>query len=243
MLNPSKQQFNLDRFEGPLELLLHLVQKSELDISDLPLAELTRQFLMRLEQTELNLELNQGGDFLVTTSSLLLMKSRALLPKENNSQETPEEDPDPRFEMLSQVVEYCRLQEAARTLSQLEEKEAPFFGRASPPITEEPRFKELEPLCPEELSEQLEKLLKRSAEQQVRLLKEDSWNVHEAMQSLLTQVQNENGLPCLPLFSAHTSHTEWIVLFLALLELIKGGKIRIDKDKQTGELFLLCPTS
>lgn len=120
-------QLKLEVFEGPLALLMHLIEKSQIDIYDIPIAEVTEQYLSYLKDME-ELDLEVASDFLVMAATLLQIKSRMLLPKKKTSEEEAEEDP--RDELVARLIEYKRYQEVSVRLGEMAEERRLFFARS-----------------------------------------------------------------------------------------------------------------
>ena len=138
MRNAAADTFTLDVFEGPLAFLLHLVQKSEIQICDIPLQEITTQYLKRLQDL-VNPSVDNGAEFVGTTAFLLWMKSRKLLPKH----EQPlgeEEELDPSFEIIHKLLAYCQIKEAAKALGEQEQRQSVYHTRG---VQELPKLPEI----------------------------------------------------------------------------------------------------
>ena len=120
-------QVKLDSFEGPLDLLLHLIKKNEVDITDIPVAIITEQYLEQIEMMkQLNLDL--AGEFLLMAATLIHIKSKMLLPP-SEEEETDEEEGDPREELVRRLLEYKKYKEAALELSEMDQLERDSFVR------------------------------------------------------------------------------------------------------------------
>src|SRR5205807_218822 len=135
--SPHQMDVTLEIFEGPLDLLLHLIKKNDLEIKDIPIAQITHEYLQYLDlMKDLNLEL--AGEFLVMASTLMQIKSQMLLP----APETLEEQagPDPRAELVSKLLEYQRYKEAASVLAAYNEKTKDIYYRRMPPAFEKDDF-------------------------------------------------------------------------------------------------------
>src|SRR5262249_30298583 len=129
--NTEPESFLLGNFEGPLDFLQHLIQKSEIDIYDISLQKITAQYLERLANL-CTINIDTGGEFVGTTSSLVYLKSRMLLPKHEQA-ENQEEEIDPRFEIIHQLMDYCLFKEAARDLAKRELHQSSFYLRGENP--------------------------------------------------------------------------------------------------------------
>src|SRR5579862_2301575 len=118
----------LDIFEGPLDLLLYLIRKDEIDIYDIPIERITRQYLEYLDAFKI-LDLDVAGDFVVMAANLIYIKSRSLLPKDQQPPEEAAEEEDPRWELVRQLIEYKKFKDAAETLGRRALEQANLFGR------------------------------------------------------------------------------------------------------------------
>ncbi len=130
----------LDIYNGPLDLLLYLIRKEEVEISDIPIMRVTEQYMAYLDLME-SLDINIAGDFLVMAATLMEIKSRMLLPRpelDADVGETPEEDEDPRQELVRQLLEYKRFKEAAQDLEALSSEQARRYGRPTPELVAGP---------------------------------------------------------------------------------------------------------
>lgn len=223
---PDHKDFTLSNFEGPLDLLVYLVQKSEVDVGEIPLSEVTAQFMERLER-EAKKKLEFGGDCLVSAASLLLMKSRALLPNQRIQLEgEPEDDdPDPRFEMLRHVVDYCRFREAGKQLIELEERQGGALPRGYLEEVDKPeRPPGLEFLSLDDLADMVEEVMERASARE-RVIEGEEWSVSQATDWLLSGVANGGRIPFETAFSEEKCRDELIVTFLAVLEMMKQQTI------------------
>jgi segregation and condensation protein A len=215
-----KVQFEV--FEGPLDLLLYLVKKAEVDIYEVNLTQLATQFIAYVELMR-ELDLDVAGEFLVMAATLMYIKSRELLPVEQQApvEEEPEEA-DPRWELIRQLVEYKKFKDAAARLQGLELRQDAIYPRAparpelpaeSPPPPRVSLF---------DLLNALRTVLKRFEQRDdLRDIFEDRWTVSEKIEVLLTLLAQRAVVLFSELFAAATSRTEVVVTFLALLELIR----------------------
>ncbi|MDH3982309.1 MAG: segregation/condensation protein A, partial [Kiritimatiellaceae bacterium] len=121
---------SLEVFEGPLDLLLYLIKKDEVDIYDIPIGRITDQYMEYLGLMKV-LDLNIAGDFIVMSATLMLIKSRMLLPVEERKDQSDEEEEDPRWDLVRQLVEYKKFKDAADHLEDLEHHMENVFARES----------------------------------------------------------------------------------------------------------------
>ena len=214
----------LEVFEGPLDLLLHLIKKNEVEITDIPVATITEQYLAYLGMLR-ELSLDVAGEFLVMAATLTLIKSRMLLPP---SEEDEEEEPDPRAELVQQLLEYQRYREAALALSERPLLQRDVFVREpldDPEVTasdEPPRLK----VTVWELVDAFRAVLQRARPEAVHEVVTEPVSLRDRARALLRSLRTLRCLDFESLFEADATRGEIIVTFLALLELMKMGAVR-----------------
>src|SRR4051812_6488559 len=209
-------------FEGPLDLLLYLIKKEEVDIYEVNLTKLATQFIEYIDTMRL-LDLEIAGEFLVMASTLMYIKSRELLPVDQQAVvEGEEEGEDPRWELIRQLVEYKKFKDAAGQLQALEIRQENSFPRlpVKPEFETEPGLKSGASLF--DLINAVNMVLKRVHQREdLRDIFEDKWTVSEKIENLLQVLQAQLVLKFSELFANATSRSEVVVTFLALLELIR----------------------
>jgi segregation and condensation protein A len=233
----TEYKVKFEVFEGPLDLLLYLIKKEEVDIYEVNLTRLATQFLEYVEVMRL-LDLEIAGEFLVMAATLMFIKSRELLPVD--LQETPEgeedEEGDPRWELIRQLVEYKKFKDAAAQLQTLELREASVFHRSPPKVELEPRPPQAEASF-FDLLNAVNLVLKRVAEREdARDVFEDKWTVSEKIEALLTALSQRGFLRFSELFASATSRSEVVVTFLALLELVRLRQLMALQTVAFGEI-------
>src|SRR5271163_3958335 len=217
-----KVQFEV--FEGPLDLLLYLIKKEEVDIYEVNLTRLATQFLEYVELMRL-LDLEIAGEFLVMASTLMYIKSRELLPLDQQVETDGEDDgEDPRWELIRQLVEYKKFKDAAAQLQTLEARQENVFPR----LPGKPEFESAAPAPKPDVSifdllnavnGVLQRFKKREGD--ARDIFEDKWTVSEKIESILKILSERDGVRFAELFESAASRAEVICTFLALLELIR----------------------
>lgn len=225
----------LDIFEGPLDLLLHLIKKNEVNITDIPIATITEQYLAALELME-SLSLDVAGEFLVMAATLIHIKSRMLLPAGDDE---PDEDQgiDPRDELVRRLLEYQRYKEAAGELEQREMLTRDVFIRSATPSEEVgPRgFREVSIF---ELLAALKRVIDRLPKDSVHEVTLEKITVREKMTLLLDKLRTQGSVLFEALFSEVKTRMEVVVTFLAMLELVKVRAIRIYQDELAGPIMI-----
>ncbi len=235
----------LEVFEGPLDLLLYLIKRDEVDIYDISIERITKQYLEYLNSFQiLNIEL--AGEFIVMAANLLCIKSRTLLPVDQRATEEEEEEPlDPRWELIRQLIEYRKFKEAAGQLRLRQELQECLFPRT-------PGIPELEPeenLLVEEvgmfdLIRALQKVLERKSKtENLREIFEEHFSVSDKINSVMTAIVPGQDLRFEEFFSENASRTEIVVTFLALLELIRMKQLTVRQEGQFGEIWIARPSS
>jgi segregation and condensation protein A len=225
----------LEIFEGPLDLLLHLIKKNEVSITDIPIATITEQYLATLELMQ-NLSLDVAGEFLVMAATLIHIKSRMLLPLSEDTEEE-EEGADPRAELVRRLIEYQRFKDVAAQLEQREILTRDVFARSAAPVEEVafPGFREVSVF---ELLSALRRVLERLPKDNVHEVTLDKITVREKMTLLLDTLRAQGQVLFEALFSAAQSRMEVIVTFLAMLELVKVRAIRIFQEQLGGPITI-----
>jgi segregation and condensation protein A len=216
----------LEVFEGPLDLLLYLIKQDEIDIYDVSLERITSQYLEYLQAfKELNIEL--AGEFVVMAANLIYLKSRSLLPIDQQPPEEDAQENDPRWDLIRQLIEYKKFKEAAAELHLRELEQERIFAReggASSPLREPLRLEEVGIF---QLINAFQTVIKRvEARQEVQEIFTERFSVSEKIDTILQRVANGARLRFSDLFGAVVSRVEVVVTFLALLELIRLKQVR-----------------
>ncbi len=216
--------FRLEGFEGPLDLLLHLIQKNELDIFNIPIALVTGQYLEYLQLMKV-LNLDVAGEYLLMASTLLLIKSKMLLPK---SLEGEEEEEDPRAELVRRLLEYQRYKQAAGELEKRPMLDRDVFIRLVPAESEEVPEEERIEVNLLELLEAFRQVLERVKPEGIHEVVLEPLSVEDKIQEILTLLEKENrSIVFHRLFPEQVSRRVVVITLLAILELVKMKRIRI----------------
>ncbi len=225
----------LEIFEGPLDLLLHLIKKNEVSITDIPIATITEQYLATMELMQ-SLNLDMAGEFLVMAATLIHIKSRMLLPA---GDEEPDEDEgvDPRAELIKRLLEYQRYKDAAAALEQREVLTRDVFIRASAPV-EEAGPREFREVSVFDLLGALKRVIDRLPKDTVHEVTLEKITVREKMALLLDTLRNTSRVLFESLFAGVKTRIEIIVTFLAMLELVKVRAIRIFQEQPGDEIVI-----
>jgi segregation and condensation protein A len=229
-MNP---RFQLDIFEGPLDLLLHLIKKNEVDVHDIPIALITEQYLAYLGLFE-QLNLDLAGEYLVMAATLMQIKSRLLLPPTEGEAEEAE---DPRSELVQQLEEYQRFRAAAGQLADRDILDRDVFRRS--PEEPESETRELPPLRELELADlvdALREVLKRLPEDAAHEIIGERIPIADRIPVILERLR-DGDVEFESLFE-HSSRRELISTFLALLELVKMRAVRAFQTERFGPILL-----
>ena len=226
-------QVQLEIFEGPLDLLLHLIKKNEVSITDIPIATITEQYLATLEVMQ-TFNLDVAGEFLVMAATLIHIKSRMLLPMADD-EDDEEEGTDPREELVRRLLEYQRFKDAADQLERRELLTRDVFVRSVAPAEAipAPGFREVSVF---ELLTALKRVLDRLPMDAVHEVMLEKITVREKMTLLLDQLRTQRKILFESLFAEVTTRMEVVVTFLAMLELVKVRAIRIFQEEATGPI-------
>jgi segregation and condensation protein A len=228
----------LDNFEGPLDLLLFLIKKNEVDIYDIPIAEITAQYLEYVDIIKL-FDLESAGEFILLAATLIRIKAKMLLPRPQTDEE--EEIIDPRMELVSRLLEYKRFKELAAKFSDLEEEQSKVFPRGY--------YDDYEPETETgiELAEDVTLFSLISAFKQVldRMPKETFHHVEiiqtsleEQIDYILNRLVSGKQVTFVELVSQVRDRIIIVVTFMALLELIKRGELITRQSKAFGEIWI-----
>lgn len=241
-------QYNIkiDAFEGPLDLLLHLINRLEIDIYDIPVAQITEQYLLYIH-TMNELQLDVASEFLVMAATLLAIKSKMLLPKheEELDEDAPfEYEQDPREELVERLIEYRKYKEAANDLKLLGEERSLMYTK--PPSDLSEYAKEIKPEKTElnvslyDMLAAFQKLLRRKKLQRPMATKiaRQEISIDKRMAEILDELRGIQGKRSFYDLFPHPSKEHIVVTFLAVLELIKRKEIDVEQDENFSEIFV-----
>lgn len=229
----------LPAFEGPLDLLLHLIRENEIDIYDIPIAKVTEQYLVYLSLME-SLDLDVAGEWLVMAATLLEIKSRMLLPEEP-AQQDEEEQIDPRLELVERLIEYERFKAAADVFKGLEDQRSRVFARAEAEIAFEQRPSlSLEDITAADLLTVLQGILADVSEEEVTSIQRRKITVRMRMREIWRRISEAAGQMAFEeLFDDAADKVEVVITFLALLELLRQRRVRARQTKTYGPIQIL----
>lgn len=234
-------EVQLEAFSGPLDLLLHLIQKNEVDIYDIPIARITDQYLAYLRLLEAR-DIEVAGEFIVMAATLMEIKSKLLLPPAPR-EEGEEEGPDPRAELVQMLEEYRKYQEAAEVLRQRLETWTRVFprgGELPEEVAEMAPAVELANLSVTALVDALQQVLAEAeAEHGITEIRREQVTVRMKLAELWRRLlATPEGVTFRELFTAPYTRVEVVATFLALLELLRLGRVRVVQRHSFGELHI-----
>lgn len=237
-------EVKLSAFEGPLDLLLHLIDKDQINIYDIPIAQITAQYLVTIEHMQ-GLDMEVASEFLVMAATLVSIKARMLLPRSPGKQDAGEEGPDPREELVQRLLEYRKFKEVASFLKHQEKQAGKVYTRNNSVELYQHLFKPQDPLggvTMETLLQSLRQVLRRAGASfsiPEEITREEI-QVPEKMRQLMAMLLlYPHGLPFSRFFKEQADREEVIVTFLAILELLKSGQIKALQNETFAEIIIL----
>jgi segregation and condensation protein A len=226
----------LTQFEGPLDLLLHLIRRDKINIYDIPISHITKEYLSYIEiMQELRLEV--AGEFFVMAATLMRIKAQMLLPRRPDE----EDDDDPRDELVRNLLEYRKFKEAASLFAVKEHDRRQLFTRpgAEPPRGEqEPRLMEVSIF---DLVDAFKKVMEDLKKQISYRVEKESFTVEEKIDLIRIRVNTSSEVLFSELFSGDFDRLEIIVTFLAILEMVKLGELSARQMTAGGDVWLYSP--
>lgn len=233
-------QVVLDSFRGPLDLLLYLVKREEVDVLDIPIARIAEQFKHYLEVLTL-IDVERAGDFLVLAATLMEIKSKLLLPRPEAAAEAEAEDP--RRELVKQLLQYKRYKDAAGALDELAERQALRVPRtAVPSVARKDGPPAVEAVELWDLVSAFGRLMRETLSQQPQTIVVDHTPLHVHMEYVVGRLEREGRLPFAALFAPPRTRSRLTGLFLAILELAKGRRLVPEQAAACAEIWVRLAT-
>ena len=242
----SEYKVQLDSFAGPLDLLLYLVRKEEVDIYDIPVARITEQYIQYIEMLKM-LDIDLAGEFLVMAATLMEIKSMMLLPKPELDEEGDGESQDPRAELVRQLLEYKKFKDAANLLQDAAEERLQRFTRSDAILervkpTQEPEL-DLDQVSIWTLLEAFDSILKATGQYQSYEHITDDTPIDLYQIELLHRLQTEGPMMLQKVFEGRENRLAMIGLFLAMLELMRNQLVMAEQPDGIGDIYLKPLTS
>jgi len=235
----QEYKVKLEVFEGPLDLLLYLIKKDEVDIYDISLERITAQYLEFMDAFKV-LDLELAGEFVVMAANLIYLKSRALLPASVQPPDEEAEEEDPRWDLIRQLIEYKKFKDAAAHLSHRELEQSNLFARLpdSPDAAQPER--PLGDVSVFDLINAFNNILKRIAtkSEDLREIFEENFTVSDKIDLIMKLTSSGVPLKFTELFADAASRAEIVITFLALLELVRLKQLRCIQPEVFGEIEL-----
>lgn len=231
--------FALDNFQGPVELLYQLIQKEEIDLQSIALFSLAEQFTIAWEQQQANIEV--AAEFIATTASLIWLKSKALLPQHDNEAESESNSSDETFALsaIPQLLDYCRFRQAAKGLADREEQQKAFYSRGSTENPAPPKKQlGIDHLSLDDLAQLFKVLAAKNPGLKETTLHNEPWKVSDKISFLRQMLAASSQIEFNALFHEEMGRLELIVIFLAILELMKLGEICVLRHVESGLLVI-----
>ncbi|WP_056974968.1 segregation and condensation protein A [Holzapfeliella floricola] len=238
----NKLQVSLPNFEGPLDLLLHLIKVQELDIYDIPIAEITKQYLDYLEKMQQR-QLEIAGEYFIMASTLLKIKSDVLLPKNDFEEQTSNDILDPRQELVDQLLTYEIYQNTAHYLANKLEKQPLVFSKEISEVPENYSKKLVDgEVKPQKLADIFSLLLKKAKAEKLTLtkIKPDQFDIKDQVNLILNHFRTTSSFSFFDFVSEIQvkSVNHVVALFLAILELSKNQKISVSQVNQNDDFLV-----
>lgn len=228
--------FHLSQFEGPLDMLLFLIGKAKIDIKDIFISDITEQYIASVREAN-DLDMEEASAFIQMAATLLLIKSRSLLPKPE-----PEPEEDPETQLISQLREYASLKKAAQEMQVFEKNAAKMYEKLPEEFPLPPPTLEITGLSLSGLAEAFAIVLARKPKEEetettIHRIAKDTHTIKECMQSIISYCKEGNS-SFNDLLSESQSREEVVTVFLALLELLKLGKINCRQADVYGDIYI-----
>lgn len=237
MTATDPHKVELEVFEGPLDLLLYLIKQDEIDIYDIPIISITNQYMQYLDVMKM-LDLNIAGEFIVMAATLMMIKSRLLLPVE----ERPdlEEEEDPRWDLVRQLVEYKKFKDAASHLGDLEARQENMFSRTGEGIQlgPEPDIA-LEDVSIFDLINAFNEALKKAPREELNEIFADEFTVTDKVDIIMGLMKSHKRASLSRLLQGMRHRYEMVCTFLAILELIRLKQVRARQSDHFGDIDLV----
>ena len=236
----KEYKIELEIFEGPLDLLLYLIKRDELNIYDIPIHRITEQYLSYLELMQM-LDLNIAGEFVRMAAILMYIKSQTLLPpEERNPDEVEEPMEDPRLDLIRQLIEYKKFKDAAEGLRSMEIEQTKTFSRsADPDVSPATGERKLVEVSIFDLLSAFSTVLNKAVEKEkIQEIFEEEINISDKINLIIETLRNKAKGSFEDFFAEAASRLEIVITFLAMLELIRLRKIAAYQKNAFGEIIL-----
>lgn len=236
-------EIHLASFDGPFDLLLHLIQKNEVDIYDIPIAEITEQYMAYLAAME-EMDLDIASEFLVMAATLLSIKARMLLPKPSPELLDEDEDYDPRLGLVHDLLEYKRIKEAAAALDSFYQARQRQFARPNEEAMYRTMFRDVNPLDGKTVADLLAAFQpvwqRAKSSGQIHTIQREAVSISVMTERIVEKLRGRpEGVRFEEIFTGAASRLQVIVGFMALLELTKLQALRLQQDDADAAIYIL----
>lgn len=234
----ARYSVSLPKFEGSLDLLLHLIKSNKIDIYDIPIALITNQYLEYLDIIK-ELDLDIASDFMVMAATLIYIKSRMLLPPDETAEDVLSQGDDPRKLLVERLLEYQAFKEASHRFKEMEEKRGEAFSRSyiddSSDSADSSLF--LSEISMFDLMEAVKKILQDVSSKSAEISR-DLLTVKDRMAFIMEKIQGESAVAFQDFFSGQETRIEVIVTFIALLEVLKMRIAKAFQKEEFGNIWI-----
>jgi segregation and condensation protein A len=231
----TELKVELEAFQGPLDLLLYLVKRDEVDILDIPIAHITQQFVRHLDVLKI-IDVERAGEFLVVAAHLMEIKSKMLLPRADEGGGVEGEVEDPRRELVRQLLEYKKYKQAAEALDARMQEQSRRFGRAT--VAEPARSSTVGAVEVWDLVSAFSRLMRETAAEAAQAVVVDQTPLHVHMEVVLERVRATGGLKLSEVFTPPRTWPRLIGLFQAVLELARSREVVPEQPEPRGDIWL-----
>ncbi len=235
----------LETFEGPLDLLLHLIEKAKVDIYDIPISDITDQYMLYLDNMK-ELDLEIASEFIVMASTLLEIKSKMLLPAKNNTNDNIQmemEETDPRAELVRRLIEYKKYKKVAEEFKIQELNQNKVFYKPKEEFAYTKEDVELENLDLDELVKVLNKVLSKKNKKvkpiNIDEIQREEVTLEECIKKIKYELEIKNKILFSELFDENSNRTEIIGIFISILELIKSKYLKVRQEKNFSDIVII----
>lgn len=237
----SPLKLKLEQFEGPFEILIYLIKEQEIDIFDIPIVQITEQYLEILDlMKEQQLEI--AGDFLVMAATLIHIKSRMLLPPDVEEEQEVEEE-DPRLELVERLLEYRRFKELGEKIGELVEQQDNYLPRKFPSYLETSVHEEWVEVTLADLMKAIKRVLRYLIEPTIQSIELEKYTVEDKISEIWERLSYQQSISSSELLKESNTIIEKVCIILAILELCRQGKILIHQQEPYGQFFLYLKTN
>jgi segregation and condensation protein A len=239
----TEYKIDLDIYNGPLDLLLYLIRREEVGIYDISIAKITDQYMMYLDELQ-SIDIGLAGDFLVMASTLMYIKSQTLLPRTEIVDDEDEEDP--RLELVKQLLEYKRYKEATSTMTRLSEERSQRFSRPEERLIDDEKEEDaklhLDEIDVWKLAQFFSTFMKQTMGDVITKIVYDDTPVRVYMDKVINSLINAYAISFKELLYNSSGKVEIIGIFLALLELVRLKKIKLEQFRDFDEIRITAKT-